>query len=164
MNLAFESALACSRCASGRQVCMRQCSCSQIVDDRRPIQLRHPQRIAQHLGASGESCSPARILRTSLRGALQRTGDLANAVAFGEAPLDLGIAIHRQLPPRHGPLPFGFVHDGTGQIRSQGGSAPVGPMRRNRLGPFSGNKVGPIPGNRVGSMFVRRFAPETEEV
>jgi hypothetical protein len=40
---------------------------------------------------------------------------------------------HRRSTVRHGPLPFVSVHDGTGQIRSQGGSAPVGPIRGNSV-------------------------------
>ena len=102
------------------------------------------------LRLAGESFTPD--LTDQSPGAAKGPCDLAYAAAVSQPPLDLRISIRCQLPPRHGPLPFVPLHDGTGPFRPCDGSAPVGPIRGNRRGPISGNQVGTIPRNRVGSI------------
>ena len=100
------------------------------------------------LGVSGEPFSPARTSRIS-----RREHPSARAISRTPRPSATRRAISAYRSTVNFlramlALPFVLAHDGTGQ----GGSAPVGPIRGNRVGPISGNQVGPIPGNRVGSI------------
>ena len=60
---------------------------------------------------------------------------LAYAPAFGQPSFDLRVSVHRQLPPRHIPLPFVPYAQRYRAFLPKTGSAGVGPIRRNRLGP-----------------------------
>ncbi len=107
----------------------------QIVNDRRPVQLPHPQRI----GCSprhrlGRALFPVTHLPYRAPRAAQRLRNLPEAAAFGQPPLDLLVSIHRELPPRHVALPFVPAHDGTGLANPFRAARAGGPNPRKSGG------------------------------
>jgi hypothetical protein len=97
---------------------------------------------------------PPSLIATEPPRAPQGPG-IPHAAAFGEPSFDLRVPIHRQLPPRHKPLPFVPRHNGTGLSRPQTSSTRVGPIPRNRVGLITGNHA---PIESTISFSVRRKA------
>jgi hypothetical protein len=88
------------------------------VQYRRPLDLRHPQRIAgRPPGGHAQAVTdlPHRPSR-----AAERPCNLPQAATGAQPPLDLRVPIHREPPPCHAPLPFVVAHDGTGPKRLLG--------------------------------------------
>ncbi len=114
----------------------------ELVQHRRPLDLRHPQRVTgRPAGRRTQAVTnlPHRPPRTA-----EGTGNLPQAATGAQPPLNLRVPIHREPPPCHAPLPFAVAHDGTGPSRpkrqlrrwsqSRKSSGPLQRKPRSRLG------------------------------
>ena len=88
---------------------------AQIVDDRRPIQLRHPQRIRASPRRIRRDALPVAHLAHRAPRAPQSPGDLAQAAALRQPPPDLLVPMHRHAPKRHAAVSFVVAHEGCGR-------------------------------------------------
>ena len=117
---------------------------AQIVDDRRPIQLRHPQWIADRLGRIGRAAFTVAHLAHCAARTTQSTRDLAQAAAFSQPPPDLLVPMHRHAPKRHAAVSFVVAHEGSGSGGQESGDEGSG--ARNPRFDCRGQKIG-----RLGS-------------
>ena len=86
---------------------------SKLMDDHRPLELRHPQRIRARRRLMRQTLPVADLAHQTPRAAQSR-GDLAHAPSIGQAALNFLVSIHRQSPSRHPALPCVLCDDGTG--------------------------------------------------
>ena len=92
---------------------------AQIVDDRRPVELRHPQWISAALGHIGRAAFPIAHFAHRAARAAQRVGNLPKTATRRQPSLDLLIPIHRHAPQRHGRLSFVVNHEACGSQRQR---------------------------------------------
>ena len=150
---------------------------AQIVDDRRPIQLRHPQRIARRLGRIGREAFPIAHLAHRAARTPQSPGDLAQAAPFSQPPPDLLVPMHRHAPKRHAAVSFVVAHEGCGrrgqdcgEEKAQGpenaaliavaGKSAAQEARRAAIGPHPVSRV-PLKPHIPGTSRHRRTTPIT---
>src|SRR6516162_7662625 len=92
----------------------------ELVDDRWPLKLQHPQRIRLPLGRSGRAAKavahlPHRTARTP-----QRPGDLAKPAAFSQPSSNLLVPPHRHAARAHTTIPSLLGHQRSGVGRRYG--------------------------------------------
>src|SRR5258706_243386 len=85
----------------------------EIVDERRPIDLKHPQRIGQRLGRIRRHPQAVSDLAYGVARTAERTGDLTQSPTFRQSPPDLLKPPHRHAAYPHIVNSFVWTHEGS---------------------------------------------------
>src|SRR5882757_1896072 len=85
----------------------------EIVDERRPIDLKHPQRIGQRLGRIRRHPQAVSDLAYGVARTAERTGDLTQSPTFRQSPPDLFEPPHRHAAYPHIVNSFVWTHEGS---------------------------------------------------
>jgi len=106
----------------------------QVVHDRWPVDLTHPQRIAPRSRGIRRATRAIPDFAHGAPRTAQGLGDLAQAPALGEAAPDLLVPLHRHAPKRHAALSFVVTHEGCGTRRWRSGDEDSDIRYRSPLG------------------------------
>ena len=117
---------------------------AQIVNDRRPIELRHPQGIRHQLRRIRRDTLPVAHFAHGATRTPQSPCDLAQAAALGQSSSDLLVPMHRHAPKRHAAVSFVVTHEGCSrQSLNEGSEARKHGLDRGR------RKIGGVRGPRA---------------
>jgi hypothetical protein len=94
---------------------------AEIVDDRRPVELPHPQRIGRDLRGRGRGPLAVPHFPHCAARAAQRPRGLAQPATLSQPPPDLLVPMHRHAPHRHVVRSFVDIHEGCGSGARKGG-------------------------------------------
>jgi len=117
---------------------------SQIVNDRWPVQLRHPQRIADWLWRIGRAAFSVAYFAHRASRTAQGARDLAQTASFRQSSPDLLVPLHRHAPKRHAAVSFVVTHEGCGTQHQESGEEDL--MRRQHAIDWRGQII-----DRIGS-------------